>query len=142
MELINPFQIALDFTVLTLEIPHLRRLLNPGQAWTLGHSARRIIQTQFSGLPLSEIQNQPDWCGMHACSCSVGQSCLTLCDPMDCSPPGSSVHEIFQARRLEWVVISFPRDLPDPESEPTSLAPMGGFFTTEPKLAYYPANPL
>ena len=109
VELINPFQIALDFTVLTLEIPHLRRLLNPGQAWTLGHSARRIIQTQFSGLPLSEIQNQPDWCGMHACSCSVGQSCLTLCDPMDCSPPGSSVHEIFQARRLEWVAISYSR---------------------------------
>ena len=61
---------------------------------------------------------------------------------MNCSPPGSSVHEVFQARRLEWVVISFPRDLPDPDSEPASLALMGGFFTTEPKLAYYPANPL
>jgi len=35
------------------------------------------------------------------------QSCLTLCDLMDCSPPGSSVHEIPQARILEWVVISF-----------------------------------
>ena len=32
--------------------------------------------------------------------------CLTLCDPMDCSPPGSSVHGIYQARILEWVVIS------------------------------------
>ena len=32
----------------------------------------------------------------------VAQSCLTLCDPMDCSLPGSSVHEIFQARVLEW----------------------------------------
>ena len=41
----------------------------------------------------------------HACAvlCSVAQSCLTLCDPMDCSPPGSSVHEILQARILEWV---------------------------------------
>ena len=37
----------------------------------------------------------------------VIQSCLTLCDPMDCSLPGSSVHGIFQARVLEWVVISF-----------------------------------
>ena len=37
----------------------------------------------------------------------VGQSCPTLCDPMDCSPPGSSVHEIFEARVLEWVAISF-----------------------------------
>ena len=39
----------------------------------------------------------------------VAQSCLTLCDPMDCSPPGSSVHGIFQARILEWVPISFSR---------------------------------
>ena len=41
----------------------------------------------------------------HACMCA--QSCLTLCDPMDCSPPGSSVHGILQARILEWVAISF-----------------------------------
>ena len=37
----------------------------------------------------------------------VAQSCLTLCDPMDCSLPGSSVHGIFQARVLEWGAISF-----------------------------------
>ena len=37
----------------------------------------------------------------------VAQSCLTLCDPMDCSPPGSSVHGSFQARVLEWVAIAF-----------------------------------
>ena len=39
----------------------------------------------------------------------VAQSCPTPCDPMDCSPPGSSVHEIFQARILEWAAISFSR---------------------------------
>ena len=37
----------------------------------------------------------------------ITQSCLTLCSPMDCSPPGSSDHGIFQARVLEWIVISF-----------------------------------
>ena len=37
----------------------------------------------------------------------VTQLCPTLCDPMDCSPPGSSIHGIFQARVLEWVAISF-----------------------------------
>ena len=37
----------------------------------------------------------------------VTQSCLTPSDPMDCSPPGSSVHEIFQARVLEWGAIAF-----------------------------------
>ena len=35
------------------------------------------------------------------------QSCLTLCDPMDGSPPGSSARGIFQARVLEWVAIAF-----------------------------------
>ena len=39
----------------------------------------------------------------------VAQSRPTLCDPMDCRPPGSSVHEIFQARTLEWVAISISR---------------------------------
>ena len=37
----------------------------------------------------------------------VAQSCLTLSDPMDCSPPGSSIHGIFQARVLEWIAIAF-----------------------------------
>ena len=39
----------------------------------------------------------------------VAQSCLTLCDPVDCSLPGSSIHGILQARILEWVAISFSR---------------------------------
>ena len=37
----------------------------------------------------------------------VAQSCLTLCNPMDCSLPGSSVHGVFQARVLEWSAIAF-----------------------------------
>ena len=43
-------------------------------------------------------------------ACSVTQSCLTLCNPMDCSPPGS-VHGILQVRILEWVAISFSREM-------------------------------
>ena len=39
----------------------------------------------------------------------VAQSCLTLCNPMDCSPPGSSIYGIFQARVLEWGAIAFSR---------------------------------
>ena len=53
-----------------------------------------------------------------ACVCVcvlVIQSCLTLCDPMDCSPPDSSVHGILQARILEWVAIPFQRNPPDQE---------------------------
>ena len=41
----------------------------------------------------------------------VTQSCPTLCHPMDCSPPGSSIHGIFQARVLEWVAIPSPLDI-------------------------------
>ena len=41
----------------------------------------------------------------------VAQLCLTLCDPVDCSQPGFSVHSIFQARILEWVAISFSRGI-------------------------------
>ena len=57
---------------------------------------------------------------------------MILGDPVDYSPPGSSVHGISQERILEWVAISFSRDLHDPEIEPTSPALAGRFFTTEP----------
>ena len=53
--------------------------------------------------------------------CSVARLCSTARDLMDCSPPGSSVDGILQARVLEWVAIPSPGDLPDPEIEPTSL---------------------
>ena len=42
---------------------------------------------------------------------SVAQLCLTLCDPMDYNPPGSSIHGILQIRILEWVAISFSKHL-------------------------------
>ena len=47
----------------------------------------------------------------------VTQSCPTLCDPMDCSPPGSSVHGILQARILEWVAISSSRGSSRPKDQ-------------------------
>ena len=47
----------------------------------------------------------------------VAQLCPTLCDPMDCSSPGSSVHGISQARILESVAFPSPGDLPNPEIE-------------------------
>ena len=51
---------------------------------------------------------------LSVCVLSCAQLCLTLCDPMDDSLPGSSVHGIFQARILEWVVISFSRGSSQP----------------------------
>ena len=59
----------------------------------------------------------------------VTQLCPTLCDPMDCSPPGSSVHEIFQARILEWVAISFSRGSSQPRDRTWVSRTAGKFFT-------------
>ena len=73
---------------------------------------------------------------MHPCSwvrvCSVVSD---SCDPMDCSPSGSSVHRILQARIPEWIAVPPPGHLPDPGIEPmspVSPALAGRFFTTTP----------
>ena len=50
------------------------------------------------------------------------QLCLILCDPLNCSPQGSSIHEILQARILEWVAFPSPGDLPHPRIKLTSPA--------------------
>ena len=60
----------------------------------------------------------------------VLQSCPTLCHPMDCSPPGSSVYGILQARILEWIAMPSSRDLPDPGIKPRSPELAGRLFTT------------
>ena len=62
----------------------------------------------------------------------VAQLCLTLCDPMDCSPPGSSVHGILQARILEWVAIPFSRGSSQPRDWTQVSCTASRFFTTEP----------
>ena len=64
--------------------------------------------------------------------CSVAKSCMTLCNPMDCSPPHSSVDAIFQARILERVAISFSRESSWRRDWTISSALAGGFFTTDP----------
>ena len=56
----------------------------------------------FSNEPVLRIR----WLKYWIIESEVAQSCLTLCDPMDCSLPGSSVHGIFQARVLEWLAIT------------------------------------
>ena len=60
----------------------------------------------------------------------VAQSRLTLCDPMDCSPPGPSVHGISQARILEYSLLQGNR--PDPEIESRSPALQVDSLTSEP----------
>ena len=67
------------------------------------HTHRAVYLFPKSTINLGRI-------GLNMCVCvGSSQSCLTLCDPKDCSLPGSSVHGILQARILEWVAISFSR---------------------------------
>ena len=62
----------------------------------------------------------------------VAQSCLTLCDPMDCSPPGSSVLGILQAGILEWVAIPFSKGSSRLGDQTRVSLIAGRYFTTEP----------
>ena len=67
------------------------------------------------------------------CAKSV-QSCQTLCDPVDCSLPGSSVHGTLQARILAWVAVPSSRDLSNPGTSPSPTTPAlaGRFFAALP----------
>ena len=84
-----------------------------------------LANTQFTQLTSSSYLQ----C---VCVCTVTQLCLTLCDPMDCRPPGSSVHGILQARVLEWVAMPFSRGSFQPRDQ-THVSCVscfaGGFFT-------------
>ena len=76
---------------------------------------RIFIITLSSLRPVSEVK--------------ISQSCPTLCNPMDCSLPGSSVHGILQARTPEWVLISFPRGSSQPRDQTQVSHIAGRFFT-------------
>ena len=95
---------------------------------------KELLQKEFSHLRttlmkksnITSIQNPPSCSPNHdplAAAAKSLQSCPTLCDPMDCSPPGSPVHGIFQARVLEWVAIAFSDDPLVLLKQPLSLFP-------------------
>ena len=73
--------------------------------------------------------------------CLVAKSCMILCDPTDCSPPGSSIYGISQARILEWVVISFSRGIFPTQGWNPHLLLGRWILTTEPPGKSSPAHP-
>ena len=83
--------------------------------------------------PVLELGYPKDWRGLRWLVL-VDESCPTLCDPMDCSPPGSSVHAISQARMLEWVAFSRGSSQPRDRTRVSCIA--GGFFTESPGKPY------
>ena len=90
----------------------------------------------FTVFIVSFIVQKPHFLnGDIVCACSVAQLCLTLCEPMNYIPPGSSVHGILYARTLKWVAIYSSRASPwlrNQTAFPASLSLAGRFFTTEP----------
>ena len=86
--------------------------------------------TVYSDNPLSVAKEfeKANAKNIHVCVLVV-QWCLTLCDPTDCSPPGSSVHGILQGRILEWVAIPFSRGSSQPRDLTQVSCTAGRFFT-------------
>src|SRR5574337_1282703 len=88
-----------------MKVKSLSRVRLLATPWTAAHQAPQSLgfsrQEHWSGLPFPSP--------MHGSEneSEVAQSCPTLSDPMDCSPPGSPIPGILQARTLEWVAISF-----------------------------------
>ena len=111
-----------------LSFPTPGNLPNPGiQLMSLASpaSAGRFFSACISCVGRQILHH----CATYSCSCLVAKLCLTLCDPMDCSPPGSSVHGIIPARILEWVSISFSRESSWPKDQNCVSCISGGFFT-------------
>ena len=85
-----------------------------GQLKTTTRSFRCSLSSHcITSTLLSCQEANPNYSCLSSCKREVAQSCPTLCDPMDCSLPGS-VHGILQARILEWVAISFSRGSSQP----------------------------
>ena len=79
-----------------------KRCMHPNAYCSTIYNARTAEATQMS---INSIMDKEDVVYV----CSFAKLCPSLCHPMDCSLPGSSVHGIFQARILEWVTISYSR---------------------------------
>ena len=88
-------------------------------------SDRRIRSCQSAGVSISQFRD----CGCVYVCVLVTRSCLTFCDLMDCSPPGSSVHGILKARILGWVAISSSRGSSVPRTQTWVSHIADRFFT-------------
>ena len=109
--------------------------LSSWPAWSLSHafieksSTREMEKGNMQNLGLPLLFSFVQFHSSHSICCDTPDvhaqllwSCITLCNPMDCTPPGFSVDGILQARIPEWVACPPPGDHPDLEIDPTCLA--------------------
>ena len=91
----------------------------PLTKWTFVGKVMSLLLNMLSSLVITFLPRSES---------EVAQSCPTLCDPVDCSLPGSSLHGILQARILEWVAISFSRGSSQPRDRSRVLLIAGRRF--------------
>ena len=80
---------------------------SPGRLWASGDCPAPPRPAPSASAPKLRLLLLSFICGFPECRAKSLHSCPSFCDPVDCNPPGSSVHGILQARILEWVAISF-----------------------------------
>ena len=108
--------------------PSLRPLPGP----EVPRFLRNQVATSGEGRTLRLWDPSLDWLyiSIRGCAvCLVAQSCPTLCDPVDCSPPGSSIHGILQTRTREWVAMPSSRGSSQPRDQTQVSRIAGRFFT-------------
>ena len=97
----------------------------------LGAVDEVTMQEMLSSPQQTWKTNEGGKSNLHVCVRSVTQSYLSLCNPTDCSPSGSPVHGICQARTLEWVAIFYSKGSSQPRDQTHVSCVSCGFFTTE-----------
>ena len=115
---------------------HHRQVLveSSGKTWSTGEGNGKPLQYSCLENPMNSMKRQKDRTLKDELPRSVrwgevAQSCPTLCSPIDCSLPGSSISGIFQARVLEWVAISFSRRFSWPRDQ-TLVSRIAGRVTS------------
>ena len=135
LKISNTYPLKLSFLSYILIIMFILIYISVSMYINRSRGIIKKVPVQNSASVQSKISVDQMFYLITLCLCMCAQSCRTLCNPVDCSPPGFSVHGIPQTKTLEWVAISSSRGSSRLRDQtPVSWAPCFavGFFTTEP----------
>ena len=123
--------VGCHFLLQCMKVKLLSRVWLFATPWTAAYQAPPSMgfarQEYWSGLPLPSPRSRLERTYLSSIHAMSLQSCPTLCDTMDCSLSGSSVHGIFQARVLKWGAIAFSVIRTQPHSKLVSIWPVTAF---------------